>query len=124
MMELEISTRLDMHRLPELEALASTALQDRSLTLGSVLICMMKKRLYLAAGFRSLWDYLDSKHKLYRLGKRQAERLIRAYSVLKLLRSHPVRPTCERQVSDHVSLVLCIEAQIHFQLLSVAFYHR
>ena len=87
-----------MRELSDLEAMASTACQDRDLILGLVLSCIKHRRLFLAAGYQSLWEYLVRRQHVFAFGRRLSERLLRGYAVLKLLRAHPVRPTRERQV--------------------------
>ena len=70
-----------MPRQDELEALASRAFQHRALTLGNVLTCIRSKRLYSSAGCSSLLEYVACKRRLYHIGRRQSERLIRAHCV-------------------------------------------
>ena len=89
-----------MQEVRQLEAQASRAGTERDLILGSILICLKQRKLFLHAGYETLWSYLAHKKHIYGFGKRQAERIMRGYSVLQLLQDHIVRPTRERQASD------------------------
>lgn len=86
-----------MDPLAEMEAVARRACRDRDLTLGLVLTRIKQRRLYLLVGSASVWDYVARRRQVYGFGRRQAERLVRCYSVLRLLQDQAERPTHERQ---------------------------
>ena len=92
------ATKRRSDRLNHWEQAAREAGLDKDLTVGAASICIKQERLYLLKGFTCFWDYVAEKHGAFRVGRRQAERLMRGHAVLDLLRDQPSRLTRERQV--------------------------
>ena len=117
-------TRSDprLPRLCRIEELASAVGARRDFDLAALLVEIAQDNLYRLRGYRSFGAYVEAHPELYRVGRRQACRLVRGAHVLAHLRNHRRPPSTEKQVTYN-ACHLHMLASAAPSLLGVQAYH-
>ena len=89
---------LILARLLQVERLALAVSGRSDCSLAKLLLEVKEDGLFRARGYPSFGEYVDSQKDLFRVGRRQAYRLLRGCHILKHLRNHSLPPTSEKQV--------------------------
>ena len=96
----------DLSRLCRIEAEADALQVQQDFSLAALLAEVHEHKLYRVRGFTSFCGYITAFSSVYRVGRRQAYRLVRGGHILAYLKSHRVPPTSEKQASVRSPLVL------------------
>lgn len=90
-------------RLLQVEKLALVIKGRNDFSLAKLLLEVKDNSLFRARGYSSFGAYVDSQQELFRIGRRQAYRLVKGCHILAYLRDHRLPPTSEKQVALKLS---------------------
>lgn len=93
-------------RLRRIENDASALQLQQEFDLAALLVEVHLKKLYRFRDFSSFGAYVDAYSSVYRVGRRQAYRLVRGAHILAHLKGHRLPPPCEKQVRMRASSCL------------------